>query len=235
MHGLSARDLMTPDVVTVPPDMPVAAIARLLAERGISAVPVTDADGTLRGIVTEADLIRRLADEEDEPPGWFSSLFTNPEVLADRYARTYGKTAEEVMTENVVTVTPDETAQRIAHLMEERGIRRVVVAEEGRLRGIVSRADLLRALIASPRAEATEAELSDERVRRAVLAAMRKEPWADTFYTVVEVKDGVVEFHGFRRSDAVQRALRVLAENVPGVRQVVDKTQALPTYLYVTT
>jgi CBS domain-containing protein len=231
MQGLRARDLMTPDVVTVPPDTPVTAIARLLAERGISAVPVTEADGTLRGIVTEADLIRRLAGEEDEPPGWLGSLFADPEALADRYARTHGLTADEVMTEQVVTVGPDETAQRIAHIMEEHGIRRVVVTEGGRLRGIVSRADLLRALIAPPQPES--AELSDERIRRAVLAAMRREPWVDTFYTMVEVKDGVVTFHGFRRSDAVQRALRVLAENVPGVRKVEDQTRPVPAFIYV--
>jgi CBS domain-containing protein len=230
MQGLRARDLMTPDVLTVPPETPVGAVARLLAERGISAVPVVEADGALRGIVTEADLIRRLAGEEDEPPGWLARLFADPEKLADRYARTHGLTAEEVMTTPVVTVAPDETAQRIAHLMEERGIRRVVVTEGGRLRGIVSRADLLRALVAPPPEAA--GELSDERIRRAVLAAMRKEPWVDTFYTMVEVKDGVVTFHGFRRSEAVQRALRVLAENVPGVRKVVDQTRPVPTYLY---
>jgi CBS domain-containing protein len=192
-------------------------------------VPVTDAQGMLHGIVTEADLIRRLAGEEDAAPGWFASLFADPATQADRYARTHGVTAEEIMTRPVVTVGPDETAAHIARLIEERNIRRVVVAEDGRLKGIVSRADLLRALVAPP---AEEAELSDERIRRAVMAAMKKEPWADTFYTLVEVKDGVVEFHGFQRSDAARRALRVLAENVPGVRTVVDNTQNMPMYLY---
>jgi osmotically-inducible protein OsmY len=103
------------------------------------------------------------------------------------------------------------------------------VVSDGRLRGIVSRADLLRALVTPP---AVEGELSDDRIRRAVLAAMRKEPWADTFYTMVEVKDGVVEFHGFSRTDAVKRGLRVLAENVPGVKGVIDSTQPMPVYLY---
>jgi osmotically-inducible protein OsmY len=113
--------------------------------------------------------------------------------------------------------------------MEERQIRRVLVVEAGRLRGIVSRADLLRALVAPP---PVEGELSDDRIRRAVLAAMKKEPWADTFYTMVEVKEGVVEFHGFARTDAVRRGLRVLAETVPGVKGVVDQTQPMPVYLY---
>lgn len=231
MTSLRARDLMTPDVVTVPPETPVIAVARLLADRGISAAPVVDAQGQVIGVVTEADLIRRLAGEEDRPAGWLASLFSNQERDAERYARTHGVTARDLMTAEVVAVDPDALASHVAHLMEERGIRRVLVTQEGRLKGIVSRADLLRALVAPP---AEQGDLSDDRIRRAVLAAMKKEPWADTFYTMVEVHDGVVEFHGFSRSAAVQRGLRVLAENVPGVKSVVDNTQPMPAYLFAT-
>ncbi|MBR0683991.1 CBS domain-containing protein [Roseomonas eburnea] len=220
---------MTPDVVTVPPETPVLAIARLLADRGISAVPVVSAEGKVLGIVTEADLIRRLAGEEDKPTSWFGALFSDPASQAERYARTHGVTAKDLMTEKVVSVTPDTTAAHIAHMMEDLKVRRVVVVEGEKLKGIVSRADLLRALVAPPH---VDAELSDERVRRAVMAAMKKEPWTDTFYTMVEVKDGIVTFHGFRRSDAVQKALRVLAENVPGVKGVEDDTQPMPVFIY---
>ena len=230
MSNLTARDLMTPDVVTVPPDSPVIAVARLLSERGISAVPVLDARGRLLGIVTEADLIRRLAGEADRPAGWLRGLFADPAAQADRYARTHGITASDVMTERVVTVDETATAAEVAHLMEDKGIRRVLVMREGRLRGLVSRADLLRALVAPPQAASG---LSDERIRTAVLAAMRREPWADTFYTMVEVADGVVTFHGFMRTEAVKRGLRVLAENVPGVARVVDDTRPMPSYLTV--
>ena len=229
MSGPTARDLMTPDVVTVPPETPVMAMARLLSDRGISAVPVVDGAGKVLGIVTEADLVRRLAGEEDRPTSWFGALFADPASQAERFARTHGVTAKDLMTEKVVAVAPDTTAAHIAHMMEEQKIRRVVVLEGETLKGIVSRADLLRALV-TPAHE--EAELSDERVRRAVMAAMKKEPWTDTFYTMVEVKDGVVTFHGFRRSDAVQKALRVLAENVPGVKSVVDDTQPMPVFIY---
>lgn len=232
MTSLRARDLMTPDVVTVPPETPVMAIARLLADRGISAAPVVDGQGQVVGVVTEADLIRRLAGEEDKPAGWFAGLFANQERDAERYARTHGMVARDVMTAEVVAVDPDTLASAVAHLMEDRGIRRVLVTQEGRLKGIVSRADLLRALL-TPAHE--EGELSDDRIRRAVLAAMKKEPWTDTFYTMVEVRDGVVEFHGFSRSAAVQRGLRVLAENVPGVKSVVDSTQPMPAYLFAST
>ena len=66
----------------------------------------------------------------------------------------------------------------------------------------------------------------------AVIAAMKNQPWTDMFMTLVDVKDGMVEFHGFSRSAGVQRGLRVLAENVPGVRGVVDNTQPMPAALY---
>ncbi|HEV7266910.1 MAG TPA: CBS domain-containing protein [Falsiroseomonas sp.] len=232
MTSHRARDLMTVDVVTVPPETPVMAMARLLADRGISAVPVVDAAGKVLGIVTEADLIRRLAGEVDRPAGFFASLFSHQQRDAERYARTHGVTARDVMTPDVVAVEPDTLASEVAHMMEDRGIRRVVVREEGRLKGIVSRADLLRALVTPP---AEGSEYPDERIRRAVMAAMKKEPWADTFYTMVDVKGGVVELNGFSRSAAVQRGLRVLAENVPGVKGVVDNTQPMPAYLFAST
>ncbi len=229
MNRLTARDLMTPDVVTVPLATPVLAIARLLAERGISAVPVLGEHGDVMGVVTEADLIRRLAGEVEKPASWFRSLFVNPGEEAERYARTHGLRAADVMTEEVVSVTADTTAGEIAALMEEKGIRRVLVVEEGRLKGLVSRADLLRALVAEP---SEVADCSDDRIRRAVLALMRKQPWVDSFHTLVEVKDGVVEFHGFMRDEGVKRGLRVLAESVPGVRAVRDETMPMPAYLY---
>jgi CBS domain-containing protein len=204
-------------------------MARLLAERGISAVPVIGQQGEVMGVVTEADLIRRLAGEEDKPSSWFKSFFVDANREAERFARTHGQTASDVMTENVVTVGLDDTVAHCAHLMEEKGIRRLLVVTDGRLRGIVSRADLLRALVAPP---ASHEGLSDDRIRAAVLAAMRKQPWADSFYTLVDVKDGVVEFHGFMRDEGVKRGLRVLAETVPGVKGVLDNTRPMPVYLY---
>jgi CBS domain-containing protein len=151
-----------------------------------------------------------------------------PNARADRYARSHGAIAREVMTERVVTVEPDATANHIAHLMEQHGIRRVLVAEQGRLLGMVTRADLLRALVAGRQ---PEGEVPDERIRRAILAAMRRESWADTLHVTVDVREGKVEFYGFSRSASVQRALRVLAENVHRVKRVVDNTQQLHTFL----
>ena len=122
-----ARDLMTRDLVTVPEDMAVATVARVLAEAGISAVPVTDQAHRLLGIVAELDLLRRLAGEGEAPPGWLASLFLDERGMAERYTRTHGLKARDVMTRQVATVTEDATAEAIARLMEEKGIRSVPV------------------------------------------------------------------------------------------------------------
>ena len=102
------------------------------------------------------------------------------------------------------------------------------MAEQGRLLGMVTRTDLLRALVAD---QPPEGEVSDERIRGAIFAAMRRESWADTLHLTVDARGGEVEFHGFSRSASVQRALRVLAEDVPGVSKVTDNTRQLRTLL----
>jgi len=177
------------------------------------------------GVVTEADLIARLAGLKDPPIGFFRSLFTDPEARAERYARTHGVTARDIMTEGAIFVGPDATADEIAHLMEEKHIRRVLVLEDGKLLGIVSRADLLRALVDPV---TIPQELPDAEIREAVLTAMKREPWANGFYTTVQVEEGVVRFEGFVQHEGIRRGLQVLAMNVPGVRAVLDNTQPMP-------
>ncbi|HEY8614379.1 MAG TPA: CBS domain-containing protein, partial [Roseomonas sp.] len=203
------------------PGTRAADLARLFADRGVATVVVVDSLGTLQGIVTESDLIRRLADEDEQPrKGWLASLLEAPNARAERYARSHAATAGELMTRDLVTVGPSESAAHVARLMEEHKIRRVLVTERGRLLGLVSRADLVRALVA-PIGEAS-GQHSDEEIRRAVLEEMKRETWASKLGTEVLVRDGVVEFSGVYHSEATSRALRVLAENVPGVTEVVD-------------
>ena len=223
-----ARDLMTEEVVTVPPDTPVTSLARLLGERGISAAPVADAEGRLLGVVTEADLLRRLASAEDAPVGWLRRLFGNADRQAEQYARTHGMKARDVMTRDVVAVPPDATAERCAHVMEERGVKRLPVVEGGRLAGVVSRSDLLRAVLEPAARIGTPAEERDRRILHALRREMREQPWAGGFYTFADVEDGVVTLHGFVRSEEVRRGLRVLASRVEGVERVEDRMEDAP-------
>jgi CBS domain-containing protein len=224
---LCARDLMNSEITTVPPGIPAADLARMFADRGVSTVAVVDAQGALQGIVTESDLIRRLADEDEQrPAGWLTRFLMTADTMAERYARSHGRTAGDLMTRQVVTVGPEDSAAHIARLMEEHKIRRVLVTAGGELLGVISRTDLVRALVDAPLGQ--PAASSDEDIRRAVITAMRREAWAATSNTAVGVRDGVVEFSGFQQSEAVSRALRVLAESVPGVKRVEDRTIPRP-------
>jgi CBS domain-containing protein len=227
---MKARDLMTPDVITVAPDTPVLGIARLLAERHISAVPVTDRDRRVLGLVSEADLLRQVGGYEDEKPGFFTALFSDPASLAAKYAKAHGRTAADVMTPDPVSVTEDTTAAEIAKLLDKQHIRRVLVLRDKRLVGVVTRADLLRALVTPP--ATTAGDTSDDAIYRAVVKAMRQQPWASTFYTTITVRDGVVGFYGYCGSEEYKRGLRVLAENVPGVKKVEDHLVIGPLYVY---
>lgn len=222
---MQAKELMSRAVIFAQPDMPVAALAEMIAARGISAVPVLEEGGKPVGIVTEGDLIRRLADEAPGPLRWFFSLFGNSQSLVQRYVKAHGATAKDVMTRTLVTVREDASAEDVARAMEKHHVRRVLVLSEGKLTGIVSRADLLRALLRP--AQATVGARDDRAIMHGVLDAMRAQPWADTYWVFPGVRDGVVTLHGFARSPDMRVALKLLAKEVPGVREVKDEMKAM--------
>jgi CBS domain-containing protein len=223
------RDIMTRDVMTVSPETPVPALAALFAERGISGVPVVDGGGALLGLVTEGDLIRRLAAEGRPEKSWLSRLLGAAPREAHDYAQIHGQRAGDIMTTDLEVVGEEDTVSHAAGLLEKRGIRRLPVVREGRLAGIVSRADMMRALLAAqPRPDAT---VSDAEIRRQVRQAMKKQPWADSYLIFVNVEGGVVTFHGFTRSADVDRGLRVLAEGIPGVKDVRLDLQPKPAFV----
>ncbi|MDO9709583.1 CBS domain-containing protein [Paracraurococcus lichenis] len=214
---MKVRDVMTRKVVSVPADAPVMAVARLLAERGISAVPVTDSWGMLLGIVSEADLIRRLSTSDAPEPGFLRALFYDRDQAAARYATVHGATAGDIMTRDLVTVTEEVTVEHAAHLLETHNVRRLPVVQDGVLVGILSRADLLRALLAPA------ADTSDGAIRAALTAEIHRLPWADAPYVFFEVAEGVVTLYGFCHSAAVRRGLVAIAAGVPGVQTVEDR------------
>ena len=214
---MQVRDVMTRKVISIPADTPAMAIARLLADRGISAVPVTDGWGMLLGIVSEADLIRRLASSDAPEPGFLRALFYDRERAAAHYAAVHGATAADIMTRNVVTVTEEVTVEHAASVIEHRRVRRLPVVQDGVLVGILSRADLLRALLVPP------PETSDETIRAAVGSEIARLPWADAPYVFFDVGDAVVTLYGFCHSAAVRKGLEAIAASVPGVKRVEDR------------
>jgi CBS domain-containing protein len=222
---MQARDVMTRNVVTVTPETSVGEIARLLLEKRISGVPVVDAHGRLVGIVSEGDLVRRLEDEGESGRSWWLGLLATPEERAEAYVRAHGRRAADVMTKNVITVTPDTPLAAVARLLEERHIKRVPVVENGKVVGIVSRADLLRALAARE----TEATSADDRALRERLDRELEKAGLDYHpYVNIVVADGVVHLWGIVSSRREAEALKLAAENVEGVKAVESHLAVRP-------
>jgi CBS domain-containing protein len=226
-----AKDVMTRQVVTVPPDASVPEIAKLLLERRISAVPVVAADGRVLGIVSEGDLIRRPEVGGARRRPWWLSLLTGSGNDPAEYVKAHGGQAADVMTRQVVTVTEDTPAGDIARLLEERRIKRVPVLRRGRLVGIVSRADLLRGLASTRARSRRTGRASDRAIREKLIKRLAREPWAPLGQINVVVTDGVVHLWGLVDSAEQRRALQVAAREISGVRAVEDHLGEVAPYL----
>ena len=215
-----AADIMTKDVITVTPDTRVTDIARLLLEKRISAVPVVQ-DGKPVGIVSEGDLLRQTGPVKGRRPMWLELIF-NRDTLAAEYIHTHGRTARDIMTHIIVTVTPDTSVTEIVQVLESQRIKRVpVVDTDGRIVGIVSRANLLHGL--ATRAAVPAGSAGDRAIRDAYLAEIQTQDWAprpDEGNVVVE--GGVVHLWGTVRSPEVRKAMILAARNIQGVRDVED-------------
>jgi CBS domain-containing protein len=223
-----AKEIMATDVVTVALDTPIEEIAQILIKHHISAVPVIDAERHILGIVSEGDLMRRPETETERPRSWWLALVSEPEERARDYVKTHGRHAADVMTRPVSTVREDATLGDIAQLLEERRIKRVPVVREARLVGIVSRADLLRALASGKAPAPVPAAVDDQTIRNQILDTMREEELATIGYVNVVVTDGIVHLWGMVGSAAERAALRVAAESTPGVRAVEDHLAKAP-------
>jgi CBS-domain-containing membrane protein len=195
----------------------------------ISGVPVLDKNGQLVGIVTEGDLLRRAETGTERRRSRWSEWFSPNSRLAAEYIESHARRVEDIMTREVVSVGELATLAEIAELMETKRIKRVPVVHDGKIAGIVSRADLLQVLASGGAATANED--GDRLIRERLFAELRKQEWANSAASNVVVSDGVVHFWGTVGSEEERRALRVVAENIPGVRGIEDHTIAAPRYL----
>jgi CBS domain-containing protein len=153
--ALTAENIMTRDVVCVRPDDPVAKVAKLLSDKEISAVPVCDEAGKVLGMVSEGDLLRPFGKENALRRAWWLNLLAEGTDLAPafvEYLRLDNRRARDLMVSPVVTAPHDASLSEIADLLTRHRIKRVPIVREGRLVGIVSRADVVRALAGNPEA-----------------------------------------------------------------------------------
>lgn len=146
---MQARDLMSSNVLTVTPDTPVQRVAQLLIEHGISAVPVVE-DGEPVGIISETDLVARAAGSQAPRVNWCTRMLAGQRAAAPDFSAktTIQRTARDVMSAPLITVAETASAGEAVQLMATHGIKRLPVVRGGRMVGIISRADLLRAIAA---------------------------------------------------------------------------------------
>ena len=224
---MKARDVMVRDVITIAPRDSVAQAAKLIAQNDVSALPVIDDHGRLVGLISEGDLMNReeIGTEIHHP--WWIEAVTPGATLAAEFAKSHGKRVEEVMSENVITATEGTSLADIAALLERNRIKRVPILRDGELVGIVSRSNLVQALASN--GAASTASLDTNRViREELLSRLEQQSWTDFGSRNIIVSDGKVHLWGLVGSPAERTALIALAENVPGVTEVVD--EMIPAY-----
>lgn len=221
---MKAKDIMTSPVITVGPDATVGEIAALLFERRISAVPVVE-NGRLVGIVSEADLLHRHEIGTDcivQSGSWWLRLFSADRSI-EEYIKSHAPRARDVMTREVASVAPETPVAEIATLLETRRVKRVPVVQAGRLAGMVSRSDLVRALASSARPARKSARTDDKAIRAQLLRELQQQSWWRRGTSFVAVEDGIVTYAGTVDAEEERDAARVAAENIPGVRGIEDK------------
>jgi CBS domain-containing protein len=218
---MNAVDIMTRNILSVGPGSPVVEAIGLMLDNHVSGLPVIDEAGQLVGILTEGDLLRRgETGTERHRPRWVEILM-GPGRLASEYVQTHGRKVGEIMTRDLVSVEPGTPLDEIVELMERHRIKRVPVMDGKKLVGIVSRADFLRAL-ARRLAEQSAVAANDEEIRERILAELAKVSWVPRDGVGITVENGVVDLNGVILDEKEREALRVAAENVPGVRAVED-------------
>lgn len=219
---MKASDVMTRGALTVTADSTVTAAAQLMLSHHVSGLPVVDAAGAVIGMVTEGDLLRRAEIGTERHRARWLELLLGPGRLAGDYVRSHGRTVGEVMTRGVAAITPATPLADAVALMEERRVKRLPVIDRGRLVGIVSRANLLAALL-ELLAKPTGSAGTDREIRARLLAEIDRQHWAPSASVDVAVADGVVELCGTITDERERAALRVAAENLPGVKAVHDR------------
>jgi len=216
---MQVRDVMTRNVISVKADESILSAARLMLQNRISGLPVLDASGGLVGIVTEGDFLRRgELGTTKRRPRWVEFLL-GPGKLAEEYVHQSGRKVFDVMTRDPRTVSEDDTLETVVAQMERHRVKRLPVVRQGKLVGIISRANLLHALASLAR-EAPASSGGDAAIRDRILEALAKQHWALAVNVVV--KNGIAELWGTIMDERERQACIVAVENVTGVKQVHD-------------
>jgi CBS-domain-containing membrane protein len=228
---MKVYEVMTREVITVRPETTIRDAAELMTTYGISGLPVVDDRGVVVGVLSEGDLILRQRPRERAP--WWRTFFADGERLAREYQQAAGTTAGEVMTRAVLCVSPEVSIDTAASILDSRRIRRLPVVAHGRLVGIVSRGDLIKAL-ANGGGPDTSVTPSDAQLVRELKDRMKREPWVTNQGIVVQATDRILSLWGIVASEAEKSALETMARAIRGARGIDSHlvVRAQNPYLY---
>jgi CBS domain-containing protein len=218
---MKVKDVMTQRVISIQSNASILQAARLMLQNRISGLPVVDSGGNLVGIVTEGDFLRRSETAtERNHPRWLQFLLGSGR-LAEEYVHSHGRKVDEVMTRDPRTVVEGTPLEDVVQAMEKHHIKRLPVVRDRQLVGIVSRANLLHALASIAR-DIKPGTTGDDQIRARLLKELDQQKWAPSALVNVVVRNGVVELCGSITDERQRTALKVMAENVPGVKRVRD-------------
>lgn len=225
---MEVRDAMTTPVITAEPHTSVAALAQLLLDRRIGGVPVVDAGGHVIGVVSESDLMLRAKSPRSPSPSW--DLIVGPGSQAETYLKEHSETVAGLMTKPPVCVSETMPLGEAVALMCDLAINRLPVVRDGKLAGILTRADVLRVLVAGRGRSTMGANrpLTDAEIVVAVREALAVQPWAQVDLLGVEVSHGIVRLSGVVMAEPVVRGIEQLVRDVAGVRAVECRLEVLP-------
>jgi CBS domain-containing protein len=218
---VKASDVMSRKVETVMGAASLEEAARLMIEKRISGLPVVDDRGTVVGMITEGDLMRRAETGTDRHGSWLASFLSAGHVAQD-YVHSHARKVAELIDGTVISVAPDASLVEVVAVMESRRVRRVLVIDGGHLVGIVARADLVRALMKLMPGSGEAPAVTDAQIRARFLKEVDEQQWTPAAGIDSEVKDGIIELHGIITDERMRTALRVIAENIRGARGVRD-------------
>ncbi|GIK80902.1 MAG: CBS domain-containing protein [Hyphomicrobiaceae bacterium] len=218
---MNVRDVMTARIIGINPAATIAEAGALMLQNGVSALLVIDRSGELVGILSEGDLLERCElGTERKKHLWLEMLF-RPGRLTGEYLRSHSCRVEDVMTRDVITATEDMPIEDVVKLMMENRIKRLPVMRGRRPIGVLSRADLVRVLVKCA-GESRFVSRTDEEIRSNILTELRAQSWAPAALVTVDVKNGIVDLWGSITDERQREPVRVLVENVPGVKAVHD-------------
>lgn len=220
---MRADEVMTRDPMTISPGASVAEAVRVMLEARVSGLPVVDDVGRLVGVITEGDLLARAElGTEKKRAKWLEFLF-GPGRSAEDFVHAHGRRVEEVMTRAPITVAPSAGLDEVVGTMMDKRVKRLPVVEGGSLVGVVSRADVLRALSGAIAATpVSDGEVGDADLVARVKAALAGHSWAPSTSLDIRAVGGTIELWGSILDERQREAIRVAVENVPGVKGIVD-------------